>query len=1491
MVMDVGLQAFDPLVRNWFLATYRTPTGIQAMAWPRIAAGEHVLVTAPTGSGKTLTAFLWTLNQLATGLLPPDRTGTLYVSPLKALNNDIQRNLIKPLRGLRTFFNAHGREMHPVRILTRSGDTPQADRRRMYRHPPEILITTPESLNLLLSSRSGRSMLTSLSTVILDEIHAVAGVKRGAHLMSAVERLTLLSGEFQRIVLSATVKPMAAIAAFAAGHRLVDPAGTRYQPRPMTILQAGMDKRYDIRIRAPELPDRATRGEAYWETMAAELERIVSGNRATLIFANSRRLCEKLTLLLNRHAGVPIAYAHHGSLSREIRQAVEERLKNGELRAIIATSSLELGIDIGALDEVVLVQTPPEVAAAIQRIGRSGHGVGETGRGSLFPTHAGDILATTALVRAMADQDIESVTPPAAPLDVLAQILVSMTSLETWDRDRLYSFIRTCHSYHGLVRRHFDLVLEMLAGRYAETRIRELQPRIALDALDNTVRARKGALLNLYSAGGTIPDRGYYQLRHAQTNARIGELDEEFVWEARIGQAFTLGTQHWRIQRITNNEVMVAPGGPETMAVPFWRADLRGRSFHFSQLIGELLEEASRDLDDPAFPLRLQRNYHMDESTAMRLAAYLKSQRAAAGGILPHRHHVLVEETATGPGGAPGSQVVIHTFWGARVNRPLALALDAAWEERFGGRLEIFAADDCVVLQLPEEGNAENLMGLVTPGNLDRLLRRRLEGSGLFGAQFRESAERALLITRTRLNQRMPLWMTRLRAQKLLAAVLRYEDFPMVLEAWRSCLLDEFDRSALGEMLEELATGRTSWSVVRTSHPSPMAMQTTWRQVNRYMYQDDEPSGGAASRLSDDLLRDLVFRDEVRPRLPRATAERFAAKRRRTFHGYAPGDELELLEYVKERLLVPVEEWEELLAAMARDHKFQPAPGGLDWKLLLVTLPGALPPAIAALETLPRLARALDIPVEALTPRRLDGNRPPPEIPVPLIEDAPDASPAQVLSEWLRYYGPIAPDQVRMVLGGWVDDVMGDLIREGLLVIGPLLAEREDVFVCDAENFASLLRLARLDRAPAVATAPAEKLPLFLARIQGLTGRTTGAEGLRSVLAQLVCFSARAELWESEFLPARLERWDPLWIDRALREDGVLWLGAGDGSIQFCREADLDLLETVDACAQPGKPGATPAATGADRDATLPGLFPDPRAKYDLAALAMRTELSSRRLSALLWDGVWHGRIANDSFAALRRGLETGFAAPEPRRLEQHGRRRGFRRPPPAPPGLGNWFLAPSLEREDDLLVREELSKERVRLLLERYGILFRELLARESTGFRWRDVFRSLRLMEFSGEVVSGYFFAGIGGPQFMSHAALRMVQRDLDEDAVYWLHAMDPASMCGVGLNDLKGLLPRRVAGAHLVYHGSRLIMVSQRQGSVLQILAGPGDEVLPRGLEVLRHLLTRAFMPLPRIVVETINDEDAATGPYADVLRDQFECETDYRKLILYGPRSSP
>lgn len=1452
--------SFHPLIARWFGERYGAPTDIQAASWPRIAAGRHVLVTAPTGSGKTLTGFLWALNQLVTGALAPGAARVLYVSPLKALNNDIQRNLLTPLDELRRVFDESGEEFTSIRVLTRSGDTPQEERRRMQRHPPEILITTPESLNLLLSSQGGRGLLTSIETVILDEIHNVFASHRGVHLITAVDRLVRLCGDFQRIAISATVNPIEEVAAFVGGSTCGNGA---YTPRPVEVIRAKDTKRMELGVRFPHRPDDIAATDRFWEPLAAEFRDIIQRNRSTLIFTNGRRLAEQLTALINEGQPQPLTYAHHGSLSKEIRLEVERRLKAGELKGIVATATLELGIDIGALDEVVLVQSPPSISSAIQRIGRAGHAVGEVSRGELIPTHAHDFLEAAVLTRAVSERDLEPMHAIENALDVLAQILISMTGTETWDIDALYDFVRTSYPYRNLPRRQFDLVLDMLAGRYADTRIRGLKPRIAIDRARNTATARQGAMYVLYNSGGTIPDRGYFQLRHAASSAKIGELDEEFVWEASVGQVFALGSQHWQVERITHNDVFVLPAQAGISAPPFWRNEQINRDWHFSERIGELLAHAEDLLahgEREAFVDELETRNRFDESAATALTDYLERQRTATNVPLPHRQHLLVERVQGGADGydnpAGDQQTIVHTMWGGKVNRPFAMALAAALEAQLGPGIEVHADNDAVMVQARDSLAGEDLLSTITSANLDHWLTEALESSGFFGARFRECAGRALLLPKQRISQRQPLWMTRLMSKKLMATISRHADFPILLETWRTCLTDELAPETLRELLAEIESGAIRWSEITGKRPSPFAAQLAWEQINEHMYADDTPErSGGRSALKDDLIREAVFDVRLRPSIGAEIVAEFESKRQCLYAGYAPTAPLEITEWIKERIVLAAEEWEALSQAIQRDAEEAKIPTeSLCW----LELEDAR--LLCARDTAPVLhdhlyagARVLDLHGETLE--------------LPSIEDERDE--AQLLGEILSFHGPKTLGEISHLLAlpeRRLQRALEELTDEHAVIVGELLRDDAGMRYCDAENFEILIRMQRAAARGAFQPRPLAALPGFLAQWQGLATDDQGPDALADVLERLRCLSLPAQQWEGDVLPARLHHYLPGWLDTLVEEGSYCWLGRGSEHVVLTDPEELGLM------ASPERP---------ESDEVTP-LFHDPRARYGFFQLQDHAEgLRADELAERLWSAAWEGRIANDGFAALRRGLEQGFrldAKSASRATPRANRRRGAMRSFGYP---GNWYLVPWQERDDDAITTLELKKDRARLLLDRYGVVFRELLARELTEFRWGEVLPALKLMELAGEIVGGHFFENVPGIQFASHRALRALERPR-KDCFYWLGAQDPACVAGLGL-DLEGL-PRRAAGNHLVYRGEALVMVSENRGRALTISLPPDDPEIGLCLAPLEHLLARRMPALRRIEIETINGEPAVTSPYLDALGVKFLVTSDHKGTYL-------
>ncbi|PJB33711.1 MAG: ATP-dependent helicase, partial [Deltaproteobacteria bacterium CG_4_9_14_3_um_filter_63_12] len=1150
-------------------------------------------------------------------------------------------------------------------------------------------------------------------------------------------------------------------------------------------------------------------------------------------------------------------------------------------------------------------------------------------RGRIYPLREHGFVDAAVMARLITEKACEETRPVRAPLDVLAQVIVAMCVVEDWEIDALFAFVCSCWSYQTLARRDFDLVLEMLAGRYADSQIRELVPRLRIDRVTNKVTAKDGARLLLYRAGGVIPDRGYFNIRLQESGALIGQLDEEFVWERRIGDEFTIGTQPWKIARITHQDVLVIGAAKLGMA-PFWRGESIDRDWALCEQIGLFLEEATARFQDPAWPAEVARRRHLDESALDELMLHLGKQFDATGPILPHRHHVLVEHYDDPSNSLDSKRVILHAQWGGRILRPLAICISAAWEERHGTRLEVMADDECLGLTLPVSFSVDDLLNLIPVEKIEPLLRSKLEATGFFGARFRENAARALLLPRKSLKRRMPLWLNRLRSKKLIEAVSRYEDFPILVETWRSCLHDHFDLDGLRDRLTELREGVIQVSEAVTKMPSPFADNVVWRSTDSTMYLDDTPQGTAGSKLSGTLIRELMNSSALRPRIPRALSEALQQKLHRTHVDYAPSDAAELVDLVEERLLIPWDEWLTLLAAIQRDHDVD-LDGLLEAaseRLVRVELPGARTDAVVLFDRLPRLLRGLGLELESVAllglvrpgiPDAIAANLARLSLDVGALsldvgalsldvgalsldvgalsldvgalsldvgalsldeqgEDSLLERLAELLSELLRHYAVVERTRLAELVGlaeDALDAALELLLEQCEIVVDTLLEGSSELEVCDAENLERLLRLHRTAQRPQLEPLPLDALPLFLAALHNLTARGESLEDLQVGLERLFGYGAPAAAWEREFLPARMDPYHLAWLDSSLQNSDLIWFGCGHEQVAFCFSDWLDLYHSA----------AKALEEAADEADSNTSPFPT-SGRFEFEALRQQAGLDSDALHEALWSQVWAGELSSESLASLRSGLLNKFK-PEPMSAAPQRRRTGGWRSLKA--STGAWFALHDLEdsgnaRTWDELDEEEARRDRVRQLFSRYGVLFKERLSAEQPALQWRSVQRTLRLMEFSGEAISGHFFKGVFGLQFTDHAGLRALRHELPEEAIYWLNALDPISPCGLGLSAWKGRFPPRVGSTHLVFRGRELVMVSKRLGRAVELFVAADDPRLPEVLQVFKDLLSRQFDPLKSVLVETINDEPAHTSPFAPALR-AFGFVKDFRQLALY------
>jgi ATP-dependent Lhr-like helicase len=1341
-----ALEPFSPGVRGWFERTFDAPTPAQERGWPAIASGKHVLIQAPTGSGKTLAAFLWALDRAR----PGEGTQVLYVSPLKALNYDVERNLRGPLAGIDS----------QLSVAVRTGDTPPKERAAMLKSPPDILITTPESLFLLLTSRA-RETLRGIRVVIVDEVHAVAGSKRGAHLALSLERLErLVGGSVQRVGLSATQRPLEEIGRFVSGGR------------PIELVDAGTRKELDLRVVVPlEDMREPGQGNSIWPSIYPALLELVRGHRSTIAFVNNRRLAERLALRLNELAEEEIARAHHGSLAREQRVEVEELLKKGEIPCLVATSSLELGIDMGAVDLVIQVESPKSVARGLQRVGRAGHRLDEPSKGRIFPKFRADLLESAVVVRRMKEGAIEETRVPRNPLDVLAQQIVAICAQEETAVDELHELVRRAWPFRDLSRQQLENVLDMLAGRYPSEEFAELRPRITWDRVAGRLRGREGARRLAVTNAGTIPDRGLFGVHLVDGGGRVGELDEEMVYEARAGQTFLLGASTWRIEEITRDRVLVSPAPGTPGLVPFWKGEGVGRPYELGEAIGRAGRELV-GLDDERARRRLVTEHELDERAAENLLTFLREQEQATG-ALPSDRTVVVERFRDEIG---DWRLCILTPFGARVHAPWALALAARLRESLGLEVNFIWSDDGVALHLPD-ADAPPPLGelLVGPDELDDLVVSEVGGTALFGARFRENAARALLIPRRRPGQRTPLWQQRLKAQGLLQVARRYPDFPVVLETYREVLQDVFDLPALRGLLEALVQRRIDLVEVETPSSSPFASSLLFDYVATYMYEDDTPLAerrAQALALDRDLLKELLGQEELRDLIDPAALEQVESE----LLG-APKSPDGLHDLLLRRGDLGPGEFDDALAAPLEEER----------RAVRVRVGGD--ERLIAAEDAGRYRDAL-------------GAMPPSGLPDAYLEGGDDPL-GWILRRYARGRGPfttqeaarrfgLEPERVEAALGG-LDLVRGELRPGG--------SERE---WCDPDVLRRLRRasLARLRKE--VEPVGQGSLGRFLPGWQGVDRRST----LREALVPLQGLSLPVALWESDVLPRRVPGYQPAALDQLTASGEVVWVGAGLERVALYFREDASAL---------GRPGALPPPEGDVHDAIRGALSSSALFWFDLLAA---TGLDAEAALPVLWDLVWAGEVTNDAWQPLRAGRR--FHAPRP---EKRPRRFSRARVDGITATQGRWSVT------SGLFAGEPDPRALAELMLERQGVVTRDGARAEGIPGGYAPVYRELRKLETLGVCRRGYFVEGLGGAQFALPGAVERLRERPDEETALVLAAADPAQPYGAALPWPKrsGARAARVAGAHVVLLGGEAALFVERGGRSLVPLRDPEEEWL--------------------------------------------------------------
>ncbi|MET7558542.1 ATP-dependent helicase [Streptomyces albidoflavus] len=1542
-----ALDTFSPATRNWFTGAFSAPTAAQEGAWGAIAEGSDVLVVAPTGSGKTLAAFLSALDTLASTPPPAEsrkRCRVLYVSPLKALAVDVERNLRSPLTGIRQESVRLGLPEPEVRVGIRSGDTPAAERRSLATRPPDILITTPESLFLMLTS-SAREALEGVETVILDEVHAVAGTKRGAHLALSLERLDeLLPKPARRIGLSATVRPVDEVARFLSPQRRVE------------IVQPASGKEFDLSVVVPvedlgELGGSPVSDEgsgdrpSIWPHVEERIADLIQSHRSTIVFANSRRLAERLCNRLNEIAyeratgeampedhspaelmgaassasGAPplIARAHHGSVSKEQRAQVEEDLKAGRLPAVVATSSLELGIDMGAVDLVVQVESPPSVASGLQRVGRAGHQVGAVSTGVVFPKYRGDLVQSAVVTERMREGRIEALRVPSNPLDVLAQQIVAMTAMDTWQFDDLLALARRAAPFSSLPESAFTAVLDMLAGRYPSDAFAELRPRVVWDRVAGTVTGRPGAQRLAVTSGGTIPDRGLFGVFLAGADpkkggGRVGELDEEMVYESRTGDVFTLGTTSWRIEDITRDRVLVSPAPGVPGRLPFWKGDQLGRPLELGRALGAFVREVGALPEEDA-RLRLLAA-GLDAWAAENLLTYLKEQREACGHV-PDDRTVVVERFRDELG---DWRVVIHSPFGAQVHAPWALALGARLSERYGMDAQVMHADDGIVLRLPDA----DLLGLdllddeasdpgttfdteqspvgaqdVTfdKGEIEGIVTDQVGSSALFASRFRECAARALLLPRRSPGKRTPLWQQRQRASQLLQVASEFGSFPIVLEAVRECLQDVFDVPGLTELMGDLEARRVRLVEVTTPEASPFARSLLFGYVAQFLYEGDSPLAerrAAALSLDSRLLSELLGQAELRELLD---AEVLAEL------------EQELQWRTEDRRIKDAEGVADALRVLGPLTSAELAERGADpaWARELAGARRVIEVRIAsvehwaAIEDAGRLRDALGVAL-------------PVGVPEAFTEPVKDPL-GDLLARYARTHGPFtaAAAAERFGLGRAVTEgALERLGASGRVVQGEFHPAGVGQEWCDATVLRRLRRRSlaalRQELEPVEPTALARFLPPW----QHLGGQgLRGLDGLVRAVEQLQGAAVPASALEKLVLPSRVAQYQPAMLDELTATGELLWAGSGslpgkDGWVS------LYLADNAPLLLPPPHPLELSPLHQAVLDALAGGYGLFFRQIADQVR-ATHPTASDQALADAVWELAWSGRLTNDTVAPLRAllgsGRTAGSTAHRARRSVPRGRFGALTAAPrPAsrtgPPTVaGRWSLLPPLE-PDPTLRAHALA----RTLLDRHGVVTRGAVAAEGVEGGFSAVYRVLSAFEDSGQARRGYVVEGLGAAQFAMDGAvdrLRASATAAEREAggtprqALVLAAADPANAYGAALPwpeppSGAGHKPGRKAGAMVVLVDGELAMYMERGGKTLLAWPSttPDDPSAPDPrLEGAAHALagSAAGGSLGTVTVERVNGEPALTSPVGTYLENAGFHATP-RGLRLRGGR---
>ncbi|HTR82816.1 MAG TPA: DEAD/DEAH box helicase [Bacteroidota bacterium] len=1524
MINEDALAAFHPVVRTWFPRTFGEASAPQKLGWPSIAAGKNTLIVAPTGSGKTLAAFLWCINHLVEESieehgaeendpsLRPDKkknrtlrdgadkknTGirVLYISPLKALNNDIHRNLELPLKGIHEEAIARGLHFPKLRSAVRTGDTTQAERAAILKNPPDILITTPESLYLMLSSQRARHLFSTLQYVIVDEIHSVSGNKRGVHLSLSLERLErVAASSFVRIGLSATQRPLETIARFLGGQEWRNGTLT---PREVTIIDAGYKKKMDLQVTCvvqdfSELPT-----DSIWSLIFPQLLDAIYAHNTTLIFVNNRRLAERVAATLNEllqgqehtfngyavpfsPAAIPaptraadfLVQAYHGSMSRTAREKMESELKAGKLKVLVATSALELGIDIGSIDLVVQIQSPHGIARGLQRVGRSGHLVSATSKGRMYVTHRQDLLESTVVAREMMDHAIEETHVPQDCLDVLAQQIVSMVSVEEWTVDDLFDVVRQSYCYRSLSKKIFTGVVQMLAGRYTNEAFRELRPRISWDKVHGSLSPLPGSSHLAITNAGTIPDRGYFGVYLEDLKTKIGEVDEEFIYESRSGDTFILGSNVWKMLAIDANRVIVGPAPGQPARMPFWRGEGIGRSFELGEKLGKFMEEvAERDGEKIEWLLE---NFPIDAHSARNIVEYIGQQKAVTRDLPTHRS--IVVEGFRDEIGDP--RIVVHSCFGRRVNGLLGLVLSHQLKERLGIEIQMLYNDDGILFRCSDvERLPLDLFSGLTRTKAQELVLEELVFSPLFGSLFRQNAERALLLPKARIGKRTPLWLQRLRAGDLLQIVRTYDDFPIVIETIRDCLYDSLDFDRFKEVMGRIESGEIVVHSVQSEMPSPFAASVLFDFIAVYIYEGDQPKGEISSQqraLNRELLAEIVDLDSVRSVVKPDALLRIEEQLQFTSETRKARTPEELLEIFLRIGELTEMEIEERSATNDLKLKIQLAAQGT---IAPVSIKGST--YFIASEEMPIYLTFADVDAATLSslPEEFRTS--------PLKREE---SLRYVIGRMIRSHTPISSARIAERYGLTVEEcdaILGSFTEEDAIVRGIFLPDSDRSEWCYRPTLDRIHRASISILRKEIKPATIAHFTKFLLQWQHRdpATREKGETGIQSVLEQFEGFALNAELWESEILLHRISEYDPAQLRAMAARGEIVCAGVSSGKAQWVFQGDgayfMDEMEKA-------------IAERATSSQELYDFLKANGASF-LSDIREGTTFSlstvNRAISELFWSGLITNDLVDEALNVKR--FRTGDDSPLPsERITLLNPRRNplksiamssVRKAIRSSPGWnGRWSILHTRRVLGEKVSPEERASRQAQQLLLRYGIVAREIAKREENLLPWPLLALELQRMELRGEIRRGYFVEGLSGMQFALPAAIDVLksinneQLTMNNEAPIVINACDPSNPYGVGIEAGLTKFPEGVRFARhplnyfVFFHGSPVLWI-ESFGARIYTVDETAPDVLRSSLQQFAAHVRASHKNESEIVVEYCNGVRPTESPLAETFR---------------------